>query len=452
MTPRAHSLRILTLLVLALALVATQMMLSPLAPARADGDRKQKEQEKASVDEQLEDLRIQLSDVNSDLSDTYLELAETELRIPDAQKDLEKAKSELSDAEDEDAEIGDRLADAKAEEADLSGQVDSGKKEVDASDEQLDQVSLAAYKGGGLPDPTSVYVGNANPQDAVDRSMNYKLTLEAQGTRLDDLRTDQSVTENAADRLDAVRTEIDDLKKESEAAVARKEKAKTTAQDAKDTLDDLYATQKKQADELETKKAKYKDDQSDLEDRSSALDSEISDLIQQEKEKEAAARRAAAKKKAASNSGGSTNSGSSAGALSAPVSKSGWLAPSNARRSSPFGWRVHPIYHTRKLHAGMDFAAACGSAVKATKDGTVLATTSNHSAGNKLVVGHGTSGGHVMTSSYHHLQRFAVSPGQHVKQGQTIAYVGTTGSSTGCHLHFEIHEDGTAVNPVNYIG
>jgi murein DD-endopeptidase MepM/ murein hydrolase activator NlpD len=446
MTSCARNLRILTLLMLALALVATQMMLSPLASARADGDRKQKEQEKASVDDQLEDLRIELSDVNSDLADTYLDLAETELKIPDAQKALEKAKSELSDAEDEDEEIGDRLADAKAEEADLSGRVDSGRKEVDASDEQVDEVSLAAYKGGGLPDPTSVYVGSANPQDAVDRSMNYKLTLEAQGTRLDDLRTDQSVTENAADRLDAVRAEIDDLKKESEAAVARKEKAKTKAQDAKDTLDDLYATQKKQADALEKKKEKYKDDQADLEDRSSALDSEISDLIKEEKEKEAAARRAAAAKKSSSGSSGSS------GALSTPVSKSGWLAPSNARRSSPFGWRVHPIYHTRKLHAGMDFAAACGSAVKATKDGTVLATTSNSSAGNKLIVGHGTSGGHVMTSSYHHLQRFAVSTGQHVKQGQTIAYVGTTGSSTGCHLHFEIHEDGTAVNPVNYIG
>lgn len=445
MTSRARNLRILTLLVLALALVATQMMLSPLAPARADGDRKQKEQEKASVDDRLEDLRIELSDVNSDLADTYLDLAETELKIPDAQKALEKAKSELSDAEDEDEEIGDRLADAKAEEADLSSQVDTGKKEVDASGEQLDEVSLSAYKGGGLPDPTSVYVGNANPQDAVDRSMNYKLTLEAQGTRFDDLRTDQSVTENAADRLDAVRAEIDDLKKESEAAVARKEKAKTAAQDAKDTLDDLYATQKKQADALEKKKEKYKDDQSDLEDRSSALDTEISDLIKEEKEKEAAARRAASAKKSSGSSG-------SSGALSTPVSKSGWLAPSNARRSSPFGWRVHPIYHTRKLHAGMDFAAACGSAVKATKDGTVLATTSNASAGNKLIVGHGISGGHVMTSSYHHLQRFAVSTGQHVKQGQTIAYVGTTGSSTGCHLHFEIHEDGTAVNPVNYIG
>lgn len=443
--PSRH-LHLVVLMVLALALIATQVMVVPLTSASADGDRQKKEQEKASVDEQLDDLRIELSDVNSDLADTYIALTETELRIPELQDKLQKAKDELSDAEDEDREIGGRLDDAQDEEAELSGEVDSGKQEVDSSNEQLDEVALAAYKGGGIPDPTSVYVGAADPQNAVDRSMNFQLTMQAQGTRLDQLETDQSVTENAADRLDAVRDEIDDLKDQSEKAVDRKQTAKKKAQDAKDDLDDLYATQKSQAADLKDKKAKYEDDQSGLEDRSSALDSEISDLIKQEEEAERARKAAAAKKK----SSGSDSSGGAS--ISSPVSKSGWMAPSTARRSSPFGWRVHPVYHTRKLHAGMDFAASCGTPAKATKDGTVLGTTSNHSAGNKVILGHGRANGHVVTSSYHHLKRFAVSAGQHVKKGQTVGYVGTTGSSTGCHLHFEIHEDGTAVNPVNYVG
>ena len=65
--------------------------------------------------------------------------------------------------------------------------------------------------------------------------------------------------------------------------------------------------------------------------------------------------------------------------------------------------------------------------------------------------GHGIQNGRLMTSSYHHLQGFAASVGQQVSAGDTVGYVGTTGASTGCHLHFEIHEDGNAVNPGKYI-
>ena len=82
----------------------------------------------------------------------------------------------------------------------------------------------------------------------------------------------------------------------------------------------------------------------------------------------------------------------------------------------------------------------------------MLSTNFNSAAGNKVIISHGMRNGKLVTSSYHHLQGFAVSPGQTVQRGQVVGRVGTTGSSTGCHLHFEIHEDGTAVNAMNYLG
>ncbi|MFC7376275.1 murein hydrolase activator EnvC family protein [Brachybacterium sp. GCM10030267] len=423
---------------LAVAALALVPLLSPLPPAAADGDKDEKIAEREEVDQQLEDLRLELEGVNEDLADTYLALAETELLIPQAQQDLEDAQEELEAAREEDRETGERLDAAQEEEEELSGEVKSGQEEVDRSDEELAEVAIAAYKGGGVPNPSSVYVGGQEPQDTVDRSMNYRLTLSSQGSRLDTLRTDQSVTENSADRLTAVREEIDDLKQEAEEAVQRREDAEDEAAQAKQDLDDLYADQKRQRDELEDKKTEYEDQESELETRSSTLDDEIEELAQQEREREERAQQKA------QSSGGDSSSGSA-------NTGGAWQHPVGGRLNSNFGWRVHPIYGTRKLHAGVDFPSACGTPVGATHSGRVIQRTWNSGAGNKIILSHGIHNGHLITSSYHHLQSYALPVGAQVSAGDTVGYVGTTGSSTGCHLHFEIHEDGNAVNPTKYM-
>lgn len=440
------------LCMLAAALVAMPMLVAPMPMASADGSKEDKIAERAEVDRQLEDLRIELSDVNEDLSDTYLALAETELLIPQAQQDLEEAQAELEDAREEDRLTGERLTAAQEEEKRLSGEVEEGQAEVDSSNEELATVALNAYKGGGIPDPASIYIGNESPQDAVDRSMNYRLTMASQGTQLDGLRTDQAVTENSAERLTAVREEIKQLKIDSEKAVERTEKAEKEASDAKQALDDLYATQKQQREDLEAKKTQYEGEVSTLETRSSTLDTEIQELVRQERERaereERERQERERKQQQSSSSQGGGGASSSGGSSS---SSGGWVYPVNARLNSNFGWRVHPIYGTRKLHAGVDFPVACGVPVGAARSGRVIARTWNSGAGNKIVLSHGMINGRLVTTSYHHLQGFALPVGAQVSAGTTVGYVGTTGSSTGCHLHFETHEDGNAVNPNKYI-
>lgn len=437
----ASSLRRSLCLVSAAAVAAAGMLIGPVAPVSAEGSKDDKIAEREEVDQKLEDLRIELNDVNEDLADTYIDLAETELLIPQAQQDLEEAQADLEEAQEEDRQIGERLSDAEEEEERLSGEVEEGQEEVDRSDDELATVALSAYKGGGLPSPSTVYVGNRSPQDAVDRSMNYRLTLASQGTRLDALRTDQSVTENSADRLTAVREEITQLKTDAEEALERTRVAEEKATQAKDDLEALYETQKTQRDDLEKKKTKYEGDQETLETRSSTLDEEIEELAKQERERE---KKAAEKPQ--QNNGGGGGSGSKSAS-----SGGGWVYPVNARLNSNFGWRYHPIYHTRKLHAGVDFPVACGVPVGAAHSGRVIATTYNSGAGNKIIVSHGMMNGHLVTTSYHHLQGYAKSVGDQVSAGDTVGYVGTTGSSTGCHLHFETHEDGNAVNPAKYL-
>ena len=438
----SRSLRRPLSLLAAAAILAAGMLTGPVvSPASAEGSKDDKIAERAEVDQQLEDLRIELNDVNDDLADTYLALAETELLIPQAQQDLEDARVALGEAQEEDRKVGERLTEAEEEERRLSGEVETGQEEVDRSDDELATVALSAYKGGGMPSPSSVYVGNSSPQDAVDRSMNYRLTMASQGTRLDSLRTDQSVTENSAERLSAVREEIKQLKIDAEDALERTRVAEEEATEAKNELDALYETQKTQRDDLEAKKTKYEGDQKSLETRSSTLDDEIEELAEQEREREEKLKAQQQQK----------SSGGSAPVAGSANTGGGWVYPVNARLNSNFGWRVHPIYGTKKLHAGVDFPVACGVPVGAAHSGRVIARTHNSGAGNKLIVSHGIMNGRLVTTSYHHLQGFAKPVGAQVSAGETVGYVGTTGSSTGCHLHFETHEDGNAVNPAKYL-
>ena len=116
--------------------------------------------------------------------------------------------------------------------------------------------------------------------------------------------------------------------------------------------------------------------------------------------------------------------------------------------TSPFGWRNCP-FHGREFHSGVDIPAPSGTPIKATKSGVVIVSTYGSSYGNYVVVAHSDGG----RSLYAHMSSRSVSAGQTVSQGQTLGGVGTTGSSTGNHLHFELwmgNSQSSRVNPVAY--
>ncbi len=129
------------------------------------------------------------------------------------------------------------------------------------------------------------------------------------------------------------------------------------------------------------------------------------------------------------------------------ASVSGFQWPLNAPISSGFGYRVHPIFGTRRLHKGIDQGASTGTAIAAAKGGTVLSAGWQNGYGNTVVIDHGSG----ITTLYAHQSSLAVSAGQSVSRGEVIGYVGSTGNSTGPHLHFEIRSNGTAIDPVPYL-
>ena len=121
--------------------------------------------------------------------------------------------------------------------------------------------------------------------------------------------------------------------------------------------------------------------------------------------------------------------------------------PISAPMTSSFGMRYHPILHYRRMHAGVDFGAPVGSSIHAAAAGIVIASQRMSGYGNVVIVDHG--GGYATV--YGHCSRILVSNGQRVTRGQTIAKVGSTGLSTGPHLHFEVRINGKPVNPVGYL-
>lgn len=124
-------------------------------------------------------------------------------------------------------------------------------------------------------------------------------------------------------------------------------------------------------------------------------------------------------------------------------SRQGLLAPVPGRQSSSYGMRRHPILGYSRMHRGIDFRAAYGTPIYAVTDGTVNFAGRHGGHGNFVRISHG--GG--LETGYAHMSRFAVSRGQKVRRGQVIGYVGSTGLSTGPHLHYEMYRNGVSVNP-----
>lgn len=123
--------------------------------------------------------------------------------------------------------------------------------------------------------------------------------------------------------------------------------------------------------------------------------------------------------------------------------RSGLMAPVPGRRTSGYGMRRHPILGYKRMHRGLDFKAGYGTPIYAATDGTVQMAGRNGGHGNYVRLNHG--GG--LATGYSHMSRIAVNRGQSVRRGQVIGYVGSTGLSTGPHLHYEMYRGGKTVDP-----
>ncbi len=237
--------------------------------------------------------------------------------------------------------------------------------------------------------------------------------------------------------------EMSEVAEEVANAQAALETEKVALEDARKSLEEkqvILAEKRAEADELlielNAKGAEFDAMMNDAE-------SEAEDLIAQIAKKEKEYNEAKLKEQQASNPdyGSSTPPAHVVNGIT-------WITPCKySRVSSAYGWRIHPVYKTWKFHSGIDLAASSGTPIYATRSGTVTTAQYHYSAGNYVTINHGDG----FSTSYLHMTHDTVSVGDYVTAGEIIGYVGSTGVSTGPHLHFTMYWNGETINPADYI-
>ena len=262
-------------------------------------------------------------------------------------------------------------------------------------------------------------------------------------SRIDSIHEVAEADQRMLDELDAIAQEIEADRQSLEDEMAAQEEAKAALAEQEATLQ----AQRSEADAYLIELAAAYDNLTDEylanEAEEEALRKEI---MEAQAAYEAALSAEEAERLAQQNQNNVAGSGSTSNVT---PSTSGFISPlpGGAYVTCAYGWRIHPIWGDRRFHYGVDLAASQGTPIYAIAAGTVTTATYGDANGYYVSISHGNGYGSV----YCHMTNYIVSVGDSVSQGQVIGYVGSTGWSTGPHLHFELHQNGTALNPAEYL-
>jgi murein DD-endopeptidase MepM/ murein hydrolase activator NlpD len=398
--------------------------LVPLSSADTVGDKKK-------LDSDITRLRTALEGTSQNLARAFVALQRTRAQLPAARKQLAVAGAAQRVADRHNDAVATALAVAKANAAKSAAALALNARDSQEAQDQLANMVRDEYQQGGISG-LSLALEADSPEDFTNRMILMDTVMRVRLATLRGLDTMKAEGNAVRAHLVAVRQQVMALKVQAERSLARARATRAVAAAAKARLDLLYRSQTRYAAMVAARKA-----------------TESRNLRQMQAQSDALTRVLAARARAARGAAARTSHQprSQQPRSPQPGGGGGFLRyPANAPVSSEFGMRYHPILGFSRLHAGIDFAASCGSPVYAAAGGVVIMTSFSGGYGNQVVVDHGIQGSADLTTSYNHLSSFVVTGG-HVGRGQLVAYSGTTGLSTGCHLHFETREDGIPVNP-----
>ena len=301
--------------------------------------------------------------------------------------------------------------------SDLLDRIDMIGEIMDADDQVLDQ--LAEARQAVAQAKTDLEASRQGQQETLAQQQSQQAHLQAQQAEVDQLiqeiATQGDVYAKQIEKLEATQDDVAQQIAEAE-AIYQKQLAAEKAAAEKAAAEKAAAEQAAKAAQVAAQKA-----------------------AQQQKQQSSGS----------SASGSSSSSGSQSSQTTASASGFLWPIASSHRVTSPFGWRTHPITGRQHLHGGIDIAAPNGTPIMASKAGVVVISQYGSSYGNYVVISHpdGTR------TLYAHMSQRNVSAGDTVRQGQTVGLVGSTGSSTGNHLHFETwtgSSSSSRVNPMQF--
>jgi murein DD-endopeptidase MepM/ murein hydrolase activator NlpD len=436
---------------LAVGLALSTLAAAPLGFADEIDDRKDR------VESRIDDAEEHLDHSSAKLEAADRRLSRTVRELASARDTLAHTEGELAAAQALDLEMQEELADAVADLAAARRALAESRRQVSRREGAVRAVVVQQATSGGTGLLTiSTVLSTQDTEELTQKLTSYEGVLDAEAATLSRLAASQVTLQLQEEAFEELEQEVAERRAAAAANLAEKERLQAQAEQAEAAIQTLTVRRSEARADAAGAKA---EDLAQLE-QLEAERAEIAELLRQRAEEarraaEAEARRkaaaAAAAKPAPSAPAAPSTAQPSAPAPAPPSDGGGLSSPVSGYVTSPYGMRFHPIYKTWKLHDGTDFGAACGTPVRAAADGTVISMYYNSGYGNRIIIDHGLRGGVGLGTTYNHLSSYATSVGSHVRRGEVIGYVGTTGASTGCHLHFMVFENGATVDPMKWL-
>ncbi len=435
------------------AVVVGALVLGLVAVASPSSSAEDLYDQRDRVRKSIAQTKDDIADGKKQVAQANAALAASQKKLDAAQAELSSAKGELSKAQKKLADTRSALAKAKARDVEIAAKLKVAQDELAAS------IARGAQGEADLAAQTRLIgsvVRTAYQQQSSLASFAILLDASSADQVANRIQWTEMIFGNTAgemDRLQQLQVELEAAKVAQTAAEAK------VARQREESQAQLSATQRltDQARQLADEAAKREATVSGMVKKGAGLVAEnrkLRDEAQDELEADKAqydklqAQEESISKKIKEQIAKDNASGNQR------VNAAGFIRPIDATPGSPFGLRYHPILHYWRMHWGQDFGARCGAPIWAMADGKVtqiLRTSQSNGLGNWTVIDYGKYKGDHFSSGYAHQSKIIVKVGQEVKQGQIVGYVGTTGLSTGCHLHLQIYKNGARVNPRPYV-
>jgi len=402
-----------------------------IAPAHADRE-KDLEDRQDRLGEKVDSAERELDASTRQYARAATALEQAQSRLSDARAELADVRGQAAEARALDEQMRRRLAAAEQRLTRAQEDLDQAGRVVDGKQQKIEDFALRSYVDS---DPSllslNLVLSGQSPTEVSSSISAAESVVDSQTADLDALDAARIMLSLREDRVEDLRDDVADRRADAAANLARMRELAVQAREQTQVVHRLVDDNRLLRDKAEAARAH---------------DLRVLEQMEAEREEVEAQLQALAAQQARESATPTTttNGGTSGGGyLDYPV---GGLYV-----TSPYGMRMHPILHVYKLHDGTDFSAGCGTPIYAAADGTVVDASYNTGYGNRVIMQHGIVNGVSLATSYNHLTTAAAQVGQQVDRGELIGYAGTTGYSTGCHLHFMVYVDGGTVDPMNWL-
>lgn len=362
-------------------------------------------------------LKKDLAEINRDKRNAQRKLSNTKEGIVDVKQQLGSLENRLQKLSNDLEDTADQLVTEQGMQKKLQEDFEKANVGVKEKKKQVEKRIGMIYRQG-KPSILEFVFGSKSSADLSTREFVASRVVKADRRLFEEYRT--------------IRAEAQEKKKAQDEVVQKISSLKQSQQSKQNELESTQKEKEGYLQNLQDKKVNLENVLDELDSDAAAIESEIKVAMARAKAEEKR-RREEAKKR------GET--------YVAPKHSGGLVRPTGGSITSSFGNRYHPILKYNRMHSGMDFGGGYGAAVYSAGSGTVIAASTRGGYGNCVIIDHGNG----LTTVYGHLSKIMVRDGQTVSSHQRVGSIGSSGLSTGPHLHFEVRVNGKAVNPARYL-